>query len=122
MYLTIFALVSGIINSYFSAHVAQSFAFDLRNALFRKIQSFTMATYLKFPTSSLITRLTSDITQVQNVLFMSLRIMFRAPLLVVGSIIMAFVVNAKMAMFLLIGTPFLIIFLVLMVKKGVTYF
>ena len=120
--LTIFALVSGIINSYFSAHVAQSFAFDLRNALFRKIQSFTMATYLKFPTSSLITRLTSDITQVQNVLFMSLRIMFRAPLMVVGSIIMAFIVNVKIATFLLIGTPFLIVFLVLMVRKGVTYF
>ncbi|WP_431028860.1 ABC transporter ATP-binding protein [Lysinibacillus sp. LZ02] len=116
------ALVSGITNSYFSAHTAQSFSYDLRNALFRKIQSFTMATYLKFPTSSLITRLTSDITQVQSVLFMSLRIMLRAPLSVIGGITMAFFVNAKMAMFLLIGAPFLLIFLVVMVKKGVTYF
>ena len=73
--LTILALAAGIINSYFSAHAAQSFGFDLRNALFTKIQSFTMATYLKFPTAGLITRLTSDITQMQNVLFMSLRIM-----------------------------------------------
>lgn len=120
--LGLLALVSGITNSYFSSHAAQSFAFDLRNALFRKIQSFTMATYLKFPTSSLITRLTSDITQVQNVLFMSLRIMLRAPLAVIGSIIMAFFVNPKMAFFLVIGTPFLLVFLAIMVRKGVKYF
>lgn len=120
--LSFLALGAGITNSYFSSHVAQSFGFDLRNALFRKIQSFTMATYLKFPTSSLITRLTSDITQVQNVLFMSLRIMLRAPLVVIGSIIMALLVNAKMAVFLLVGAPFLLIFLIIMVKKGITYF
>lgn len=116
------SLVSGIINSYFSSHVAQSFGFDLRNALFSKIQSFTMATYLRFPTSGLITRLTSDITQVQNVLFMSLRIMLRAPLSVIGSIIMAFIVNAKMALFLCVGAPILLIFLAIMVSKGVRYF
>ncbi|WP_332651765.1 ABC transporter ATP-binding protein [Lysinibacillus sp. 54212] len=120
--LGLLALVSGITNSYFSSHAAQSFAFDLRNALFQKIQSFTMATYLKFPTSGLITRLTSDITQVQNVLFMSLRIMLRAPLAVIGSIAMAFFVNAKMAAFLVIGTPFLLLFLAIMVSKGVKYF
>ena len=120
--LTILALASGIINSYFSSHAAQSFGFDLRNALFTKIQSFTMATYLKFPTAGLITRLTSDITQVQNVLFMSLRIMLRAPLSVIGSIALAFYVNAKMAMFFLIGAPILLIFLSIMVVKGVRLF
>lgn len=120
--LTILALAAGIINSYFSAHAAQSFGFDLRNALFTKIQSFTMATYLKFPTAGLITRLTSDITQVQNVLFMSLRIMLRAPLSVIGSIILAFYVNAQMAMFLLIGAPILLVFLSIMAVKGVRLF
>jgi ATP-binding cassette, subfamily B, multidrug efflux pump len=120
--LTILALAAGIINSYFSAHAAQSFGFDLRNALFTKIQSFTMATYLKFPTAGLITRLTSDITQVQNVLFMSLRIMLRAPLSVIGSIALAFYVNAKMAMFFLVGAPILLIFLSIMVVKGVRLF
>lgn len=122
LFLSFLALGAGITNSYFSSHVAQSFGFDLRNALFRKIQSFTMATYLKFPASSLITRLTSDITQVQNVLFMSLRIMLRAPLVVIGSIMMALLVNAKMAVFLLLGVPFLFVFLIVMVKKGITYF
>ncbi|NLY79607.1 MAG: ABC transporter ATP-binding protein [Lysinibacillus sp.] len=116
--LAIFAFLSGVLNTYFSSHVAQSFAYDLRNALFSKIQSFSMATYLKFPTSGLITRLTSDVQQVQIILFMSLRIMIRAPLSVLLSLILVFFVNVKMAMFLLIGTPILLIFLYFIVKKG----
>lgn len=116
--ISLIAFASGIFNTYYSAHVAQSFAFDLRNALFSKIQSFSMAIYLKYPTSSLITRLTSDVQQVQSVLFMSLRIMLRAPLSVVLSLMMAFFVNAKMALMLMIGTPILAIFLYVIVKKG----
>lgn len=120
--LSFIAFLAGVINSYFSSHTAQSFAFDLRNALFEKIQSFTLATYQKFSTASLITRLTNDVTQVQTVLFMSLRIMLRAPLAVVGSIVMAFVINAKLALFLVIGAPIIFVFLIFMVAKGVSYF
>lgn len=116
------AFVSGVVNSYFAAHAAQSFGYDLRQALFRQVQAFSMATFLKFPTASLITRMTSDVTMVQNVLFMGLRIMLRAPLLVIGSVTMAFVVNVKLALFLLMGAPFLAIFLVVMTKKGVRAF
>lgn len=112
------AFLCGIVNTYFGAHAAQSFALDLRNALFRKIQSFSMTTFLKYPTSSLITRLTNDVQQVQSILFMSLRIMIRAPLAVVLSLVMVFFVNAKMAMILMIGTPFLTIFLYIIVKNG----
>ncbi|WP_096549839.1 ABC transporter ATP-binding protein [Ureibacillus thermosphaericus] len=112
------AFLCGIVNTYFAAHAAQSFALDLRNALFRKIQSFSMTTFLKYPTSSLITRLTNDVQQVQSILFMSLRIMIRAPLAVVLSLVMVFFVNAKMAMILMIGTPFLAIFLYIIVKNG----
>lgn len=116
------AFFSGAINSYFAAHAAQSFSFDLRKALFRQVQSFSMATFLRFPTAGLVTRLTSDVTMAQNVFFMSLRIMLRAPLLVIGSLIMAFVVNVKLALYLLIGAPVLLIFLVYMSRKGVRYF
>ncbi|MBE1555770.1 ABC transporter ATP-binding protein [Sporosarcina limicola] len=122
MALSFVAFFSGIINSYFAAHAAQSFGFDLRQALFRQVQAFSMATFLRFPTSGLITRLTSDVTMVQNVLFMGLRIMMRAPLLVIGSLIMAFVVNAKLALYLVMGAPFLFFFLYFMAKKGVVYF
>lgn len=122
MALAFTAFFSGVINSYFAAHAAQSFAFDLRQALFRQVQSFSMATFLRFPTAGLITRLTSDVTMAQNVLFMSLRIMLRAPLLVVGSIVMAFFVNVKLALYLLIGAPILLVFLVYMSRRGVRYF
>lgn len=122
MGLAFLAFFSGVTNSYFAAHAAQSFSFDLRKALFRQVQSFSMATFLRFPTAGLITRLTSDVTMTQNVLFMSLRIMLRAPLLVVGSLVMAFVVNVKLALYLLIGAPILLIFLVYMSRKGVRYF
>ena len=122
MALAFAAFISGVINSYFAAHAAQSFAFDLRRALFRQVQAFSMSTFLRFPTAGLITRLTSDVTMVQQVLFMGLRIMMRAPLLVIGSLIMAFIVNAKLALYLVIGAPVLLIFLYFMAKKGVGYF
>ncbi|MCZ8538046.1 ABC transporter ATP-binding protein/permease [Paenisporosarcina quisquiliarum] len=122
MLMAFVAFLSGATNSFFASHASQSFAFDVRSALFKQVQQFTVATFTKFPTAGLITRLTSDVTMVQNVLFMSLRIMLRAPLLVLGSVIMAFIVNAYLAMFLVIGAPFLIIFLYIMVKKGVSYF
>ena len=122
MALAFVALFSGVTNSYFAAHVAQSFSFDLRQALFRQVQAFSMATFLRFPTSGLITRLTSDVMMVQNILFMGLRIMMRAPLLVIGSLIMAFFVNVKLAFWLVIGAPLLFFFLFFMTRKGVQYF
>ena len=122
MLMAFVAFLSGATNSFFASHASQSFAFDVRSALFKQVQQFTVATFTRFPTAGLITRLTSDVTMVQNVLFMSLRIMLRAPLLVLGSVIMAFIVNAYLAMFLVIGAPFLLIFLYIMVKKGVSYF
>lgn len=122
MGLAVLAFVSGIVNSYFSAHVAQSFAYDVRSATFRHLQKMTLATFLTFQSSSLITRLTNDVTIIQNFLFMSLRIMTRAPLVVIGSLIMAFFVNVQLALLLLVTAPFLAIFLWVMVKQGVSIF
>lgn len=122
MVLAFIAFFSGAINSYFAAHAAQGFAFDLRKALFRQVQAFSMATFLRFPTAGLITRLTSDVTMVQQVLFMGLRIMLRAPLLVIGSLIMALIVNIKLALYLVIGVPILLFFLYFMASRGVRYF
>ncbi|TWT03434.1 ABC transporter ATP-binding protein [Planomicrobium sp. CPCC 101079] len=122
MGLSVIALLSGITNSYYASHVSQSFSFDLRRVLYGRVQSFSLATFNKFPASALITRLTSDITLVQQVLFMGLRIMLRAPLLVIGSMVMAFVLNAKLAVYLVIVFPVLLLFLYVMVLKGVAHF
>lgn len=120
--LSVVALIAGIINTFIASHVVQSYGYDIRQELFKKVQSFTMATFLKFPSASLITRLTNDVTMTQNVIFMGLRIMLRAPLLVIGSIVMSFLVHPYLALFLVIGAPFLIIFLYIMSRKGFTLF
>ncbi|OHR71621.1 ABC transporter ATP-binding protein [Bacillus sp. HMSC76G11] len=116
--ISIAAFAAGVTNSFYAAHVSQSFGYDVRKGLFEKVQSFSFANFSLFPTSSLITRMTNDVTQLQNTIFMSLRIMLRAPLLIVGGTIMALIVNFKLALILLISIPLLIGFLVWMMKKG----
>ncbi|MER1956557.1 MAG: ABC transporter ATP-binding protein [Solibacillus sp.] len=120
--LALFSFLSGVFNSFFSSHVAHSFGFDLRKALYSKIQSLTMATYLTYPTSGLVTRLTSDVTQTMNIVFMMLRIAMKAPLMAIGSIIMAFIINAKLALILCISFPFLVVFLIWMISIGIKLF
>ncbi|MBG9446670.1 ABC transporter ATP-binding protein [Cytobacillus firmus] len=112
------AFAAGVINSFYAAHVSQSFGFDVRKSLYDKVQSFSFANFNLFPTSSLITRMTNDITQLQNTVFMSLRIMMRAPLLIIGGLIMAFVVDIKLALILSAVAPFLFLFLFWVMGKG----
>ncbi len=108
----------GIVSSFYASHVSQSFGFDVRERLYEKVQSFSFANFNRFPESSLITRLTNDVMQLQNTVFMGLRIMLRAPLLVIGSVVMAFIVHPKLALFLAAGIPFLGVFLVWVLQKG----
>jgi ATP-binding cassette subfamily B multidrug efflux pump len=116
------AFTAGVLNSFFSAHVSQSFGYDIRKALFEKVQAFSFTNFNIFPTSSLITRMTNDVTQLQNSIFMALRIMLRAPLLVIGGVIMALLVNVKLALILVLTIPFLISFLIWVMRKGGTLF
>jgi ATP-binding cassette, subfamily B, multidrug efflux pump len=109
--ISLLSFASGILNSFYAAHTGQSFGYDVRKALFEKVQSLSFADFQQFPTSSLITRMTNDVTQIQNTVFMSLRIMARAPLFVVGGLIMAFIVNMKLAFVLVAVVPLLILFL-----------
>jgi len=116
--ISLLAFASGMINSFYAAHVSQGFGFDLRKQIFVKVQSFTFEKLSKFPAASLVTRMTNDITQLQNTLFMGLRIMLRAPLLIIGSVIMSFFVNAQTAMIFAIVIPLVIVVLVWIMKKG----
>lgn len=109
--ISLLSFASGIINSFYAAHVGQSFGYDVRKSLFTKVQALSFEDFQRFPTSSLVTRLTNDVTQIQNTVFMSLRIMMRAPLLVIGGVSMAFMVNVKLALILVVVIPFLILFL-----------
>jgi len=116
--ISILAFISGIANSFFASHTSQSFAYDIRKDLFTKIQSFSFSNLQKFDTATLITRMTNDVTQLQNTVFMSLRIAIRAPMLIIFGMIMAFLVNAKLAMMLIVTIPFLILFLVFIMTKA----
>lgn len=112
------AFGAGILSSFYAAHVSQSFGFDLREKLYGKVQAFSFANFNQFPESSLLTRLTNDVTQLQNTVFMGLRIMLRAPLLVVGSVVMAFIVNSMLALWFAAAIPFLGLFLLWVLKRG----
>ncbi|MFD1739831.1 ABC transporter ATP-binding protein [Bacillus salitolerans] len=116
--LSLLAFLSGVTNSFYASHISQSYGYDLREALFKKIQSFSFANFNLFPTSSLITRLTNDVTQIQNTVFMSLRIMLRAPLLIIGGVVMALIVDVKLGLMLVVTVPILFVFLVWVMGKG----
>lgn len=116
--ISLLSFIAGVTNSFYAAHVSQSFGYDIRRKLYEKIQRFSFSNLNQYPTASLITRLTNDVTQLQNTIFMGLRIMMRAPLLIIGAMIMAFVVNAKLALILILTVPLLFLFLVFALKKG----
>ncbi|MBT2663531.1 ABC transporter ATP-binding protein [Bacillus sp. ISL-45] len=116
------AFASGITNSFIAAHAGQSFGYDLREKLFAKVQAFSFTNFSNFPSSSLITRITNDVTQLQNTFFMSLRIALRAPLLVIGGIIMAMLVNVKLSLAFVIIIPPLLIFLIWIMIKAAGLF
>jgi len=113
---------AGIVNSFYSAHVSQHVGYDIRSKLYLRIQSFSVAAFNRFPTSTLITRITSDVNQLQNVVFMGLRIMPRAPLIMVGALIMALLIDVKIAGVLLLTVPTRVFVLVWMMKRGFALF
>lgn len=100
-------LAGGIGGAYFAAKAAISFAADLRSDVFKKVQDFSFQNIDAFSTGSLVTRLTNDITQVQNVIMMGLRMLLRAPGMLIGAVIMAFVMNPRLAVILLVVIPLL---------------
>ncbi|WP_062049386.1 ABC transporter ATP-binding protein [Bacillus sp. JCM 19034] len=120
--MSLVAFLSGVINSFYAAHVSQSTGYDIRGEMYEKIQRFSFETLQRFQTSSLITRMTNDVTLIQNTIFMCLRIMLRAPLVVFGGVIMALFVNAQIALMLVVTIPIIILFLSWMLKRGSVIF
>ena len=99
--------IGGIGGAYFSVKAAVSFTSDLRDDLFSKVQEFSFKNIDSYSTGSLVTRLTNDIQQVQNVLMMGLRMAMRAPGMFIGALIMAFMMNARLAVVILVVIPLL---------------
>ena len=116
------SFIAGIFNTYFSSYATNAFGNDLRNAIFRRIQGFSLGTLAKFNSSTLITRLTQDVLMSENLMFMGMRILLRAPLMVIGSLVMSFVVNVKLGFYLTMLTPILFVFLLITARYGARIF
>jgi len=101
---------------------SQNAGTDIRYELFTKVQSFSFSTFDRFSSSSLLTRLTNDVVQVQNLIMMLLRIFVRAPLLCLGGIVMAVSLNAKLSLILVVIIPVVGITLYIIMKKGLPLF
>ncbi len=105
----------GVGGAYFGAKASVNFASDLRRDVYAKVQQFSFANIDKYSTGSLVTRLTNDITQLQNFVNMLLRMFLRAPGMLIGALIMAIIMNPELARVLavtipvLLGTEFVII-------------
>ena len=108
MAITSFLMAAGgILGAYFAAKASISFTSDLRRDLFARVQQFSFKNIDTFSTGSLVTRLTNDIQQVQNLIMMGLRMMLRAPGLFLGALVMAFWMNAELAAVILVVIPLL---------------
>ena len=120
--LAVAGLVTGILGGKYGAYASSGFARNLRKAMYTNIQTFSFSNIDKFSTASLITRLTTDVTNLQNAYQMILRMCTRAPASLICAMAMAFMINARVASIYLIAVIFLGCFLVFIMKKATKYF
>ncbi len=111
-----------IMASYYSAKVAMGHGRDLRRSVFNHVQQFSLEEFDQIGTASLITRTTNDITQIQRVMMMMLRMVITAPIMLAGGLIMAVSKDAKLSLVIVATMPFLIFSILFILKKGMPLF
>ncbi|MGN0243410.1 MAG: ABC transporter ATP-binding protein [Lachnospiraceae bacterium] len=110
--------LSGIGGAYFASKAAINFGADLRKDIFTKVQKFSFGNIDTYSTGSLITRLTNDITQIQNLIMMALRMMLRSPGMLIGGVIMAITINWRLAIIIACVIPVLACLIALIIIKA----
>lgn len=120
--ISILGLIVSIINTYVSSKAAIGFSTDLRSILFDKIQQLSFAEIDRFNSASLITRLTNDISRIQQVVLMSMRLILRSPLMLVMAVFFVVEINAGLALVLVGVIPVLGISVYLILRKGMPLF
>lgn len=118
----IFGMLCGMLSGSFSAAAAAGFAQNLRQDMYYKIQEFSFSNIDKFSTSSIVTRLTTDVTNVQNAYMMIIRVAVRAPIMLIFSLIASFTVNDRLSLIFLIIIPIIGIGLYIIVNRSHSYF
>ena len=122
MVLAALGLLAGMMGAKYGASASTGLAKNLRTAMFDNIQSFSFANIDKFSTAGLVTRLTTDVTNIQNAYQMILRMCVRAPISMITAMIMAFLINARLASIYLIAVILLGCCLFLIMRKATGYF
>lgn len=122
IFVAFLAILAGFGNARCSAVAGVGFAAKLRRGLFAKVQEFSFHNIDHFSTASLATRLTNDVTQMQNAAIMSLRIMLRAPMMFVFALIMAIRMNASLAIILVVVIPLLAVAMFLIIRRAMPLF
>ncbi|HAF63041.1 MAG TPA: multidrug ABC transporter ATP-binding protein [Anaerolineaceae bacterium] len=117
--LAIAAIVLGVMNMKVSATAGQGFGANLREALFKKVQSFSFTNIDHFSSASLITRLTNDVNNLQMTFIMGIRLMLRAPMMLIVALILAFQINAQLSLVLAVAIPILVIAIAFIMSKAV---
>lgn len=115
-------LVAGVLGGIFGAKASTGFARNLRKGMFDNIQTFSFANIDKYSVAGLVTRLTTDVTNLQNAYQMILRMCFRSPMTLIIAMVMAFSINAKLASIYLVAVIALGIVLIFIVSKATKYF
>ena len=115
-------MAGGVGGAYFGAKASVNFATDLRKDIYSKVQRFSFANIDKFSTGSLITRLTNDVTQLQNFVNMMLRMCLRSPGMMIGAFIMSLTINARLTIVLAITMPVLLVLLLIITQRGFPLF
>ena len=120
--LAILGLLCGVAAGLFAAKASSGFARNLREAMFRNIQNFSFSNIDNFSTASLVTRLTTDITNIQNAYQMVLRMLMRAPATLVFALIMTVTISGRMSIIFFIATFFLSLALIIIMTSAVRLF
>ena len=120
--IALLGLFAGLGGAYYGSQASTGFAKNLRKAMFDNIQTFSFANIDKFSTSGLVTRLTTDVTNIQNAYMMTLRMAMRAPASLIIAMVAAFTINARLASIYLVAVLFLGCFLLLLMNRATKYF
>ncbi|MDD2586522.1 MAG: ABC transporter ATP-binding protein [Syntrophomonadaceae bacterium] len=115
---TLFSLIFGILSGHFAARASAGYARNLRKKIYYTVQDYSFFNIDRFSTASLVTRLTTDVTNVQNAYQMIIRVAVRSPVMLIFSLLMAFSINSKLSMIFLGVVPFLGAGLYLIIKNA----
>lgn len=125
LYMVLMALLSlmfGILAGRFAAYSSTGIAANLRDAMYRNIQRFSFSDIDKYSTAGLVTRMTTDVSNIQNAIQMLLRVSFRAPLNLISSVVMCFFINSRLSVIFLVAIIVLATLLTLVISRAARLF